>query len=343
MAEELAAPNDLNIDIDAVSTSMASDLGLGDESPDDDSATPNPTEGKDAESKVASPSPEKKEEEAAAAEAAKTVVVPKKAPSTWSPELHPFWDKLDPKVQETVLKREEDFHKGIEQYKGDAGFAKTIRDTLAPYQALMTAQQVDAQGAIKGLLNAHYQLSMTDEATRTGFMANLLKQYKIDPAKLAEAYGNEEKFVDPAVAALQKQVSDLTSNVTAQQTQELEARRSRVLAEVNAFASDPAHPYFAEVADDITIYMANTQLSLQEAYDRAVRANPTTWAKEEARLRQAVEADIAKKAKEDAERARRARGTNIRGDSTEKASAEQVGSMDDTLKETFASIAARTS
>lgn len=328
--------DDLNsggIDMDAAAQSLANDLGFNDENPADGSATPNPAEGKDDESQVASPDP--KEE----VETKVETPTPRAAPKSWPKETHAYWGKLEAPVQDLVERREKDFLDGLEQYKGDANFAKNIRETLAPYQALMTAQNIsDPAVAVKGLLNAHYQLSMTDEVTRTGFMANLLKQYKIDPAKLAEAYGNEPAFEDPALKALRGEVDNLKNSMTSEQTRKAEALRVQVNNEVATFANDPAHPYFNEVADDIMLLLQDPKNDLKLAYEKAVRANPVTWAKEEARMREAIQADIRKKDKEAALKARKAQGTDIRGRESERSPTDPLGTMEDTLRETYATI-----
>jgi len=59
------------------------------------------------------------------------------------------------------------------------------------------------------------------------------------------------------------------------------ARHASAL-EVNAFASDPAHPFFDEVADDIVAFVRAGD-SLSKAYEKAVWANPVTREKEIAR------------------------------------------------------------
>lgn len=54
---------------------------------------------------------------------------------------------------------------------------------------------------------------------------------------------------------------------------------ARIEKEVEAFAADPAHPFFDELSDDIAAIL-KTGASLAEAYEKAVWANPVTRAKE---------------------------------------------------------------
>src|SRR5678809_722451 len=41
-------------------------------------------------------------------------------PKSWAKEYHDHWGKIDPKAQEYIEKREQDFLNGLEQYKTDA-------------------------------------------------------------------------------------------------------------------------------------------------------------------------------------------------------------------------------
>lgn len=321
--------------IDQIAESSLGDLGLGDENLDAGPATPLPDSEKDAEDKPL-----------ARTDVVKVDVDPpiiKAAPKSWPKEAHEYWGKLDPKVQELVEKREADFHTGIEQYKTDAGFAKQIKDVVAPYQALINSAGVTPDVAIKGLLNAHYQLSSADEGQRTAFMANLLKGYRIDPVKLSAALGDTVTLQDPALKPLQDQINKLTADLTAGQKAQLDATTSQINKEVEAFASDPAHIYFNEVQVDMAHLIRGSNLTMKEAYERAVRANPTTWAKEEVRLHTEIETKVRKEADEAAAKARKARGTQVSGGTTERAPTELLGTMEDTMRETLKDIQNRVS
>lgn len=332
--------------IDQIAESSLGDLGLNDESSDAGPATPLPASEKDVEVKPLVGTTDKQGATGATVkEEGSTAAAPtsRPAPKSWPKEATDYWGKLDPKVQELVEKREADFHTGLEQYRGDAGFARQIRDVIAPYQALITSSGVAPDIAIKGLLNAHYQLSSADEGQRTAFMANLLKGYRIDPAKLTAALGDTVTLQDPALKPLQDQITKLTADISAGQKAQLEAATNQINKEVEAFASDPAHIYFNEVQVDMAHLIRGSNLTMQEAYERAVRANPATWAKEEVRLRTEIETKIRKEADEAAAKARKARGTQVSGGTTDRAPTELLGTMEDTMRETLKDIQNRVS
>jgi len=315
------------LDIDAAVDSLAGDLGLGTDKPAG-SATPSPT-GDTGKSKT--------ETQPGTTDAPKAREVPK----SWPKEMHDFWPKADPKVQEYWETRERQWHEGIEGYKGDATYGKGLKDIFAPYQPLLDAQGIkDHSIATRYLLNAHYQLSQADAAKKTAYFAGLAKSYGVD---LNEAlkHVSEAAYADPALRELSTRFDKLETTLTAEQTARVEELRSKTATEVDAFASDPKHPYFDEVAEDITLLLQNPKTSLEQAYERAVWANPVTRAKEQARVQKDTEDGIRKKAEADAKAALKARGTQIRGRESEKSSPELIGTMEDTMRETLKEIQSR--
>jgi hypothetical protein len=260
-------------------------------------------------------------------------------PKSWKSEYHPHWSKVPPEVQEYVLQREDEMAKGVEPLKADSAYAKSLRAAIEPYRALLTAQGVSDDRAIQYLMNGHFQLSQADEGKRIAFVRELLKTYQIDAAKLATALSSEAPIVDPTVQPVLDRMGKLENALTALQQGSLNAQREVISKQVEAFASDPTHPYFDEVANEIALFLADPQVTLDQAYERAVWANPATRAKEQARLQQEAEKALREKAEKEAAAAAKARGTIVRG--REGASAEPLGTMDETLSSTMKEIKSR--
>lgn len=327
--QEVTEGGNLDIDMPAALDSLASDLGLGSESPADGTATPTPDGGKGAQDEVVSPAP------STDAPARKAV------PQSWAKEAHPLWDKLDDATRDVVIKREKDFLDGIETYKADSTYGKQFRDVVAPYEPWLQAAGIkNPVDGVKELLNAHVQLSHADETVRTNFMARLLATYRIDPAKLVQPASTEE--IDPRLKQLTEKVDNLTQSQQQEHQRRQQELRGSIDKQVSDFWSDKtAHPYADEVAKDMALLLADPQMTLEEAYKRAVRANPTTWAKEEARIREETEKSIRDEAKKKADAAKRSKGTVVTN-AGEKSSTAVVGSIDDTLRETYRNIQSRT-
>jgi hypothetical protein len=84
--------------------------------------------------------------------------------------------------------------------------------------------------------------------------------------------------MDQGYQQLASQVQTL-QNALAQRSQD-EARQTaqQYVSEVDAFRSDPKNMYFENVKDDMVALLSqNRATTLQDAYDKAVRANPETY------------------------------------------------------------------
>lgn len=356
-----SADVELNIDIAKASDSLAADLGLGDSSsarsPSQDDKDKNLGQGPSAEEKV------KQEKAAKELDGAKKILTDKKIdftgkkdeevlalakqhsvrqpPKSWKKEMHEHFTKLDPSIQDYIDEREKQALEGLMQYKETAEYGKNLKEVISPYLPLFEAQGVkDPSQAVKYLLNAHYQLSVANPEVRTAMFAKLAKQYKIDLDTMKVLMTNEDPYVDPATKALKERLDKFEGQRTEEQRAQYKALQDKTAAEVKAFSEDPAHPYFAEVANDIVLLLQDPKMSLKDAYERAIWANPVTRAKEQARLDSVKEEELRKKTAEEAEKARRAKGTDIKGAPSTRSN-DPLGSMDETLRGTYREIQSR--
>ena len=282
------------------------------------------------------------EEEAAAPaveeEATEPVVEARPAPQSWAKDKHEAWAKMPVEAQDYYIQREQQMLAGLEQYKEHSTFGKQLRDVFTPYKALLQAQGVDEAKAAQYMLNAHYRLSSGSPQERAAYFATLADSYKIDLGMLPQAAGQTE--IDPTVRALQEKVGSLEQSLTRQQQAEMTAAQQKVVADVQAFAADPKHPYFDECSDDIVAFV-QAGSTLEAAYEKAVYANPVTRAKEIARLQAESEATLREKAGKSAQIAKKATSTNVRSRDTQKAPTEPKGTMRDTMLEALEEIKTR--
>lgn len=255
------------------------------------------------------------------------VVETKPAPSSWAKDKHEIWSKMAPEAQEYYLHREKQMLDGLEQYKGDAGLGKQIKDVFNPYKPFLNAQGIDEVKASQYLMNAHYKLSTAAPSEKKAYLSQLAKSYGI------EVEGTEQTNVDPGYSALQDKVHQLESMLNQRTQIEQETQRTKVAKDVEVFAADPANPYFNDVADDIIPFL-NAGASLQDAYQKAVWANPVTRAKELARVQTEHEAKLREKNGKEVAQAKKATVTNVRSRDTGKApTGQKLGTMEDTMRE----------
>lgn len=264
----------------------------------------------------------------------------RQVPKSWPKEMHDYWGKTDPKVQEYWETREQQMLTGLDQYKTDAQLAKQFRDSLTPYQQTLKQLNLDPVTAAKHLFQADHTLRYSPPDQRLAYFKELAKTYGVDLGTVQAAA--EAAPVDPTVKALQEQMHQIQSGLTARQQQDYETLQANTSKEVETFASDPLHPHFNDVADDIVLLL-KTGLPLQEAYDKAVWANPLTREKElQARLLTETE-----KQKENARltalpKAKAVRN-NVQSVESKRTPTEPLGTMKDTMLETLKEIRARAS
>ncbi len=256
-------------------------------------------------------------------------------PKTWRPEAAAKFSTLPPEVQQEILKREEDIFKGLESYKADASIGKALKGVVQPYMHIFQAQGVDPIQQVSGLMRAHVALATGTPEQKQQFFQQLAEEYGVD-------LGVEAPYVDPQVASLQKQLSDLQSRLNGREQYEANEARNKLQAEIDSFASDPAHPYFDEVANDIAgLLRSGAAKDLKDAYDKAIWANPITRAKEQARLAAEAEAKAKAEAAERAKQARKAIGANVKSSAKAASGTAPLGSIDDTLNAALVAIKSR--
>jgi hypothetical protein len=268
-------------------------------------------------------------------------VTTRAVPASWPKEMHDYWGKTDPKVQEYWETREKQMMEGLNGYKAEADWAKNFRTALNPYTQTLKRLGVDEITAAKHLFNADHVLRYSPADQKRDYFMKLAKEYGV------ELNGATQAPVDPAVQALQRQVEAMNQSLTAREQAEQQARLDEAAKQVEAFAADTEkHPYFGELHDHITqlilgMRAAGKQPSLQDAYDQAVWANPITRAKEIARVQTEHEAKLKENARLEALPKKKAADLNVKGRDTKRTPTEPMGTMDDTLRKTYREIQER--
>lgn len=266
------------------------------------------------------------------------------APKTWTKEAIAEWAAVPPRVQQEILKREQDMFQGLEQYREKADLGTRYDKVVEPFKAVLAAEQVDPVQLFEAFAGNHYLLTRGTPEQKLSLAANMLSHYGIDPTALVMAMGKNEPdpTADPRIATLQKEIDDLKRGAQSREQQELNAKREAFEREVNEFANNPDNHYFGEVANDIAnLLKTGAATSLAQAYEMAVYSNPGTRAKELDRL--ATERAAAAKEAEAAraKSAEAAQAANVKTTTKTRDGTMPVGSMDETLEETMRNIQAR--
>lgn len=265
------------------------------------------------------------------------------APKTWSKEALADWATLPPRAQQEILKREEDFFRGISGYKERAEAGDRYAQVVQPYAPILAAENVDPVQLFQSFAANHYLLTRGTEAQKLELAANMIQGYGLDFNKLINFVGDRIlEPADPRVTALEAQVTELRNAGQSRQQQDQAATVERLNTEIDAFAKDPAHPFFEELVNDIAqVFQAGQANNLQEAYEKAVYLNPVTRQKELDRLTAEKAQSLTSEQTARQTKIARSSAADISLDPKSRNGTVPVGSLDDSLAEAMARINAR--
>lgn len=258
------------------------------------------------------------------------------APKTWRKEAAAAWSTVPDVVKQEIAKREADIFKGIEQYRTNADIGTGFAQLVNPYLPMLNRDGINPFQHVHELLNAHYTLATGTPEQKVALLTNLAQQFGVPLDGLVPS--DEESYVDPQIATLQARIHQLESVHQQAQMQTYEQRRSALESEIQAFAADPANPYFDELSPTmVQLIQGGVAKNLREAYDMAIWQVPGVREKELARQT----AEKQRKAAEHAENARKTTSANVRTTPKSVSGTAPVGSMNETIEQAYAEIKAR--
>lgn len=273
---------------------------------------------------------------------------------------------LDPDVRDAFVTLEDSVQKAKAEWGGKGQRLNRFDEVIGPHLPRWQMAGLDEISGIQSLLAAQ---TLLDQNPVNG-LVQIARSYGLTPAHLAQAFGLSQASAPNQgaegqqaptgspdfSAALQQHLSPLVTQVqTLQQqlSQSQQAGEAAKLAEaqstIEAFAADPKNMYFHNVQDAVYRMIsadrqAGGSMTLQQAYDGAVWADPTirphlladqakATAAEQARA--AAEATkAAEKAQRDKAEAARKAGGSVTGSPTPgaQAPAGAPGSVRDQLR-----------
>ncbi len=266
-----------------------------------------------------------------------------KPPKTWKAEEAVGWETLTPAQRAAVHRREEDFYKGIEGYKERAGRGDAFEQMMTPFMPALKHYGFTPEQVLPGLMHTHMTLSLGRPEEKAALVKRLIADYRIDPAALGLGTPAEAPFVDPAVQDLQAKFEQLQSERQRETQAASAAKQQAVLDEITAFQKDPANAHFDEVADDMTLLIRGSggKMSLKDAYERAVWANPVTRLKAQEATTAAAAAKARKEAEEAAAKAKADAAKNVKTSHKRVGQTASAGSMDETIDAAYEKIVGR--
>ena len=228
-------------------------------------------------------------------------------------------------LKQAFIRRSEEMHKGLEQFRTKAQFGHQMEQVIAPFTQQLQAMGATPEMAVSRLLAAESQLRNGSPEQKQAMFFKLAQDYGVQ-------LNGEMPTIDPNVSVLQQQIQQLTGWIQQKQQREEQAQADTLNSEIQRFASNPANKHFEAVRNDMAaLLQGGIVTNLQEAYDRAVYANPNTrtqlLAEQQAQAEAKRKAELSQKAQE----AKKAASVNVpkKGSSTPK---RPVGTMDETIR-----------
>jgi hypothetical protein len=196
-------------------------------------------------------------------------------PAAWSAAAKADFASLPPHIQQEVMRREKDVTDGLAQRQQKDERFNRLDSLLAPRRERFQLAGLDEFQAVQALFAAQ---DLLDRDAPSG-LRYLAKQYGVNLASLAQGAPAQAQQapMPPVVQQLMNEVQSLKSAHNQQQQSADRAAQDQASQMVQAFSADPKNLYFENVRKDMADLVNSGQAkTIQEAYDRAVWANPET-------------------------------------------------------------------
>lgn len=255
------------------------------------------------------------------------------APASWTAEAKAKFNELPPDIQSEVIKRERDFEAGLRKNAEAAKLAEAYEGVVAPYKAMIAAEGGTPVGAMQDLLNTAYQLRVASPEQKKSLLMGIARDYGIDLG--SETKQEEDVFVDPELKATQDRLNQLENYLRQREMEQVTAQQQTVDQQIQSFAADPKHTHFEAVKPEMAaLLQAGRAESLEDAYQKAIWANPEVRSTILAEQQKEAEAKRIAEAKKVAAQAKKQAGANIRSRSTAEA-VPRADSIDETMSRVY--------
>ena len=256
-------------------------------------------------------------------------------PSSWRANVREQFAALPAEVQEEVLRRESDFHKGIEQYRTDADYGRNLKSVFAPYQQDFASLGVNETQAVSSLLQTERTLRLGTPEQKLAIFQSMASSYGVPVEALVSDDGDVRQTAmlnAQLTSRLNQLEQQLHGFTTAQQSQV----QAQVTDSVTKFASDPANKWFSDVREDMgRLLEGGIAADLQDAYDKACNMRPDIRAAIAAQQQREADEKRQKEAQQRVIQAKKSASVNVRQSGPKPVASNAPRTIDDTLREVY--------
>ncbi len=284
--------------------------------------------------KVAAADPNLPSTDAAKASEVAAQTVASAPPAGWTAAEKAEWSKLSPVAQAAVSRREAEIANGGRQWSEEK---RRYEAAIAPVAMLARSKGLSTEEGIQRLARAQQLL---DENAAEG-IRQIAASYGVNLATLAGHQPDEvSNAQNPDIEALvrqavQRSVAPIVAPIQQRWQQEEQRQNDMTMQAIHSFASAPGHEHYPAVEATIALILPQVieenpswtnEQKLQEAYDRALYATPST----RQQVMAAKESQAAEQRRQEAAtRATKARGAavSVTGAPQGSAAPESAGSL----------------
>lgn len=210
-------------------------------------------------------------------------------PVSWKAGAREHWPKLPTDVQAEVVRREQEVARSMQESANARNALTHVQSVIGPFAQNIAASGSDALTMIQNLMGADNTLRHGSIAQKAELVASIIKSYGVDLQTLDSVLAGQGAQPDPNAALADRMRQEMRAQLqpVMQYFNSMQGQRRNALNqithdaanEVETFGQDAAHEFYedvrAEMADIIDLYtQRGASISLQEAYDRAIKLNP---------------------------------------------------------------------
>jgi hypothetical protein len=254
------------------------------------------------------------------------------------PERNPFaaWKKpaqealraLPPETQQYIVEREQQFHKGIQQYKEDAQRGRSLGNAVAPHLEYLQQLQVSPEDAISKLISVEKTLRTSDPQTKAREFVRLAHDYGIDLNSLTSVpFDPYHHQLEQRLAQQQAALEQIT------QSRQM-AEEAHLGQTIEQFAQ--THEHFDDVRETMADLLDKGFASdLNDAYAKAVRLNDDVFSRVSQQPTQQV--NPVQRANE-AAKAAKASAVSVKGSPTGVTRAPEPKTTEEAVRQAMANL-----
>jgi hypothetical protein len=214
-----------------------------------------------------------------------------RAPNSWKGDAKGLWQSLPLRARQEVIRRERDTSNAIREASESRQRVEQITAVFEPHmQRIQSMHGGNALQAVSGLLNVERTLAGGTSMEKAQLVAHMIKHFGVDIPSLDSMLSGgevpqEKQQFSQLEQILNQRLAPVMTFLERQQMaerQRSEQVQQQAVQTIESMVDNPQYPYFDVVREEMADLIEfnarkGIDLSLQDAYAKAVRMNDNTF------------------------------------------------------------------